>query len=173
LIRKASHKSLAGNERSVWKSHPMENISTTPQIRPYSRPGALAKLDQRTKEARFVRETRDELLVHVGGRPSATQRALIEQLVQIRLRLAVMDRRFAETGAQTDHDSRTYLAWANSYARLLRQLGFAAPKEHAQSLTDYLAAKAASEPHTAPGASPRHSTAPASSPSVASSGAPS
>ena len=25
-----------------------------------------------------------------------------------------MDRKFAETGAQTDHDSRTYLAWSNS-----------------------------------------------------------
>jgi hypothetical protein len=150
----------------------MENITTTSQIRPYSRPGVLAKLDQRTKEARFVRELRDELLVHIGGRPSATQRALIEQLVQIRLRLAVMDRRFAATGAQTDHDSRTYLAWANSYARLLRQLGFAAPKEHAQSLTGYLAAKAASEPHTAPSASPRHPREAASPAAVAGSGRP-
>jgi hypothetical protein len=25
-----------------------------------------------------------------------------------------MDRKFAETGAQTDHDSRMYLAWSNS-----------------------------------------------------------
>jgi hypothetical protein len=141
------------------------NTSSTPGIRPYSHSGTLAKLDQRTKEARLLRETLAELLAHVGGRPSAIQRALIEQLVQIRLRLAVMDRRFAETGAQTDHDSRTYLAWANSYARLLRQLGFAAPKEHAQSLADYLAAKAASEPQTAPGASPP--TAPASPPSGA------
>src|SRR5215472_7849796 len=86
-----------------------------PEIRPYSRPAALAKLDQRTKEARLIRETRAELLAHVGGNPSATQRALIEQLVQIRLRIALMDRKFAESGAQTDHDSRTYLAWANSY----------------------------------------------------------
>jgi hypothetical protein len=138
----------------------MQNRADTPHIHPYSRPNALAKLDQRTKEARLIRDTRTELLAHVGGKPSATQRALIEQLVQIRLRLAVMDRKFAATGAQTDHDSKIYLAWANSYARLLRQLGFAGPKEHAPSLADYLrvkdAAAPASRPHAAPVASPQH-----------------
>jgi hypothetical protein len=118
-----------------------------PQIHPYSRPDTLAKLDQRTKEARLIRETRAELLAHVGAKPSATQRALIEQLAQIKLRLAVMDRKFAETGAQTDHDSRTYLAWANSYARLLRQLG-SLPKERGPALAEYLAQTQGS-PHTA------------------------
>jgi hypothetical protein len=111
---------------------------------PYSTADRLAKLDQRTREGRLTREIRAELIAHVGDQPSATQRALIEQLVQIRLRLALMDRKFAETGGQTDHDSRTYLAWANSYARLLRQLG---PRGHNKaggaSLADYLAAKAA------------------------------
>jgi hypothetical protein len=53
--------------------------------------------------------------------PSTTQRALIEQGVQIKLRSAVMDRLFAESGSMTAHDSRVYLAWANSLARLLRQ----------------------------------------------------
>src|SRR4051812_36159359 len=88
-------------------------------IRAYSGPSTLLKMDQRTKEARLIRETRAELLAHVGGNPSATQRALIEALVQIKLRLAMMDRKFAEAGGQTDHDSRTYLAWANSYGRML------------------------------------------------------
>lgn len=133
---------------------------TAPQIYPYSRLGALARLDQRTKEARLLRETRAELLAHVGGKPSATQRALIEQLVQIRLRLAVMDRKFAETGAQTDHDSRTYLAWANSHARLLRQLGLQGPKEPPPGLAEYLAAKAACGPETTPSMSPLASPAP-------------
>jgi hypothetical protein len=63
----------------------------TAQIAPCSSSVALAKLDQRTKDARLIRETR---AVHVGGNPSVTQRALIEQLVQIKLRLAVMDRNF-------------------------------------------------------------------------------
>ena len=150
----------------------MESTATTPQIHPYSRPGALAKLDQRTKEARLIRETRAELLAHVGGKPSATERALIEQLAQIHLRLAMMDRKFAETGAQTDHDSRTYLAWANSYARLLRQLGFQGPKDHPPGLADYLAARPASGPHAPSGASPRQTPAPSSVPAVARPGRP-
>jgi hypothetical protein len=129
----------------------MESVATTLRIHPYSRQGTLAKLDQRTKEARLIREARAELLVHVGGKPSATQRALIEQLLQIKLRLAVMDRKFAKTGAQTDHDSRTYLAWANSYARLLRQLGLnGVPAERSPSLSEIVASAAATKPTRAP-----------------------
>jgi hypothetical protein len=47
---------------------------------------------------------------------------MIEQAVQIKLRLAVMDRKFVDSGAQTDLDSRTYLAWANCYSRVLCKL---------------------------------------------------
>jgi hypothetical protein len=112
---------------------------------PYSRRAELSKLDQRTREARLMRETRAELVQHCGGRPSVTQSALIEQLVQIKLRLCVMDRKFAETGAQTDHDSRVYLAWTNSFARLLRQLGLQAAPAPRQSLADRLL-RAASHP---------------------------
>jgi hypothetical protein len=74
----------------------------------------MAKLDQRTKEARLMRETRAALVAHVGGKPSAVQSAMIERACQLTLRIVAMDRKFAETGAQTDHDSRTYLAWSNS-----------------------------------------------------------
>ena len=109
----------------------------------YSRPAGLAQLDQRTEEARSIRETRAELLAHVGGDPSATQRALIEQLVQIKLRLAVMDRKFCQTRAQTDHDSRTYLAWANTSARSLRQLGMEGVKRRGPTLADHFAARIA------------------------------
>ncbi len=48
---------------------------------------------------------------------------LINQAVQLTVRIASMDRKFTETEQQTEHDSRTYLAWANSLSRLLRQLG--------------------------------------------------
>jgi hypothetical protein len=116
---------------------------TASQVAPYSRPAALTKLDQRTKEARLIRKTRAELLAHVGGDPSATQRALIKQLVQIKLRLAVMDRKFCQTGAQTDHDSRTYLAWANTYARSLRQFGMESVKRPGPTLADHFAARTA------------------------------
>jgi hypothetical protein len=72
--------------------------------------------------ARLMREYRTELINHCGAHPTATQRQLIEQMLQIKLRLTLMDCRFAQTGEQTEHDSRTYLAHANSYSRLLRQL---------------------------------------------------
>src|SRR4029077_8360806 len=39
---------------------------------------------------------------------------MIERACQLTLRIVAMDRKFAETGAQTDHDSRTYLPWSNS-----------------------------------------------------------
>jgi phage shock protein A len=112
------------------------------QIRAYSRPAALAKLDQRTVEARLMRETRADLEKHVGGTPSAVQQALIEQAAQLRLRLAVMDAKFAETSAQTDHDSRTYLAWSNSYSRLMRLLGMKGPAPKVPTLEDIRAGRA-------------------------------
>jgi hypothetical protein len=103
------------------------------------------------------------LTAHAGGEPSATQRALIEQAVQIKLRLAVMDRKFAETGAQTEHDGRQYLAWANSLARLLRQLGMQGTEPRPPSIAEYFAAKAAATPTSGPpeahNASPQKSAA--------------
>jgi hypothetical protein len=96
----------------------------------------MAKLDGRTREARLMREARADLEKHVGGTASAVQHALIEQAVQLRLRLAVMDSRFAETGAQTDHDVRHYLAWSNSYSRLLRLLGMKGPPPKVPTLAE-------------------------------------
>ena len=118
-----------------------ESTQKTRVVKPYSRPAALAKLDQRTKEARVLREIREELTHHVGNNPSATQRALIDQAAQLKLRLAVMDRTFAENNKTTGHDTRDYLAWANSYTRLLRQLGIKGTTDRALNLNDYLAAR--------------------------------
>ena len=111
----------------------------TRKVGPYTRPAALAKLDQRTKEARLVRETRAELTAHVGANPSATQRQLIERAVQLTLRVAMMDRKFAQTGVQTELDSRTYLAWSACLSRALRDLGLKASAEKPKSLQQHLA----------------------------------
>jgi hypothetical protein len=117
-------------------------IAQMRSIRPYSRPDVLAKIDGRTREARLLKSTIGELTAHVGGKPSAVQVALIGQLAQLRLRIAVMDRKMAEDGAgeMTPHDERTYLAWHNSYTRGLHRLGVkgTAP-EKTRSLADYLA----------------------------------
>ena len=97
-----------------------------PQLGPYSHPATLAKLDGRTREARLMRGTRAALIAHVGGRPSVVQQTLIERACQLQIRIAMMDRAFADGGGQTEHDSRTYLAWSNSLTRTLRELGIAA-----------------------------------------------
>jgi hypothetical protein len=110
-------------------------------LTPYSAPNALAKLDGRTREARLMQQVRKELTEHVGGSPSATQRALIERAVNISVRLAVMDQRFAETKTQTEHDSRTYLAWSNSLTRTMRALGLKGASNRTPTLADYLAQK--------------------------------
>jgi hypothetical protein len=88
-------------------------------INPEWRPAMLGKLDRRIWQSRLQREVRLELIEHVGGNPSAAQLALIDQIAQIRLRLAMFDRKHAERGRMSAHDSRTYLAWANSYSRML------------------------------------------------------
>ena len=137
-----------GNARvaEMLETADLTRVAATQRIRPPYRPVALAKLDQRTKEARLMRETRAALVAHVGGKPSAVQSAMIERACQLTLRIVAMDRKFAETGEQTDHDSRTYLAWSNSLTRTLRQLGLKGAATEPPSLADYLAARAKDDP---------------------------
>jgi hypothetical protein len=98
-----------------------------------------------------MRETRAELVAHVGGKPTAVQSAMIERACQLTLRIVAMDRTFAETGAQTDHDSRTYLAWSNSLTRTLTQLGVAgATTGREPSIADLLVQPAGPSPRVAP-----------------------
>jgi hypothetical protein len=114
------------------------------QIGPYSRPSVLSKLDQRTREARLVRETRADLLAHLGGNASATQRALIDQAVSLKLHIALMDRKASETGGiMSERDGRQYLAWANALSRLLRQLGMKGAPERPRTLADIRARQTA------------------------------
>jgi len=114
----------------------------TAAIGPYSGPVTLSKIDGRTKEARLIRETRAELTAHVGGKPSATQRQLIERVCQLTLRVCAMDRKFADAGAHTLHDTNQYLAWSNSLGRALRDLGMkAAVNRSTPGLQEYLAAR--------------------------------
>jgi hypothetical protein len=99
----------------------------------------LEKMDGRTKEARLMRDLRRELTAHVGGSPSATQRALIERASWLTLHTAQIDGKIADGGRLTEHDARMYLAWSNSLTRCLRQLGMQAAAQKPPTLTDYLA----------------------------------
>ena len=130
--------------RTVSEVRAMSESTAPADKSPRGRPKvALPMTDGRSKERVRLRTYRKELVAHVGGRPSATQSAIIEQAIQIRLRLGVMDDKFAASGAMTEHDSRSYLAWANSYTRLMRQLGLAPAKAPAPTLSDYIGARAA------------------------------
>ena len=90
-----------------------------------------------------MRETRAELTAHVGGNPSATQRALIERAVQLTLRIGAMDRKFGQSGEMTEHDSRTYLAWSACLSRAMRDLGLKPAASAPPSLREHIAARSA------------------------------
>lgn len=105
---------------------------------PYSRGAALAKLDGRTLEGRLARDVRADLIKHVGAAPSTTQIMLIDSIVQLQLRIAAMDRKFAESAATSEHDTRTYLAWAAALRRALRELGLKGAPQRPPSLKDII-----------------------------------
>ena len=112
------------------------------RIGPHSRPDVLAKIDGRRREARLLQNIRQELTQHVGGAPSATQRALIERAAWLTLHVALMDAKLMEEGegaTLSERDGRQYLAWSNSLTRTLRELGHkGAPPKPAKSLQEFL-----------------------------------
>lgn len=111
---------------------------TISKVGPYSRPPALAKLDGRRRESRLMRDTRAELVQHVGGSPSAVQRRLIDRAATLALRLALMDAK-APDGGMSERDAREYLCWNNAYVRTLRELGMQAAPAPKRTLAEYLA----------------------------------
>jgi hypothetical protein len=117
------------------------------EVGPYSRPNVLAKLDGRRREARLMQTVRDELTDHVGGNPTAPQRALIERAAMLTLHVALMDAKVMEpdAGPLSERDSRQYLAWSNALTRIMRDLGADKPKSNKpqRSLQDLIAGQAA------------------------------
>ena len=95
-----------------------------PALGPFSAQHRLTKLDGRTREARLAASTREGLLKHIGHPASATEEMLIERCVQLSVRIALMDRRFAERCEMTEAETNTYLAWSAALSRLLNQLAF-------------------------------------------------
>jgi len=91
-----------------------------------------------------MRRVRADLIAHVGGKPSATQRMLVERAVTLSLYVSKLDSKLLKNGSMTEHDSRTYLAWSNSLTRTLRELGLGKPQDApGNRLQQHLAGKAA------------------------------
>lgn len=95
----------------------------TRQLGPYSRFHAIAEIDQRTKEAQLMCRVRDELTAHVGGRPSAVERLLIERATMLSLRVAQIDIKIMAGEVLTLHDNQHALSWNNALRRTLSELG--------------------------------------------------
>ena len=128
---------------------PMTDFAPTPAELEADRGGSLeiasnsiaspGRLHGNSAERRAAARLRADLIAHCGGRPSATQMAMIDQATELKLRLSVMDQDVIRTSRRSAHASRDYLAWSNSMVRLLRQLGLKGAAEKPPSLRDYLA----------------------------------
>jgi hypothetical protein len=88
------------------------------QVGPYSSEGALAGVDARSREWRYLQKRRADLVAHVGGSPSAIQLQLIERCAILMLRCRMLDRRMMEN-ALTGNDSTQFCAWSNALSRTL------------------------------------------------------
>ncbi len=111
--------------------------------RPPEDMSGILTTDRKSVVGRLAGELRAALHRQLGPRRTAVQEALVAQIVQLRLRLAMADLRWVEQGgALSLHDSNRYLAWSNSYVRALRALGLdrVAADGVAPSLAEALAA---------------------------------
>jgi hypothetical protein len=81
-----------------------------------------AGIDGRSKEGRYLRAIEAELVDHLGGQTSTTQRIAIHRAARIMLRLEIFDQRLS-AGEFTAHDARIYNALQNSLRLMLKELG--------------------------------------------------
>jgi hypothetical protein len=124
-------------------------LSTIGQMRlkPDSRSlgrGALGDaIDGRSREGKFVRRIESELLEQLGDNPSFAQVLLVRRAARAALKLELYDRKLAEGGEVTSHDSRMYGGLSNNLRLLLREIssqGVAKSKaKAATNLNDILA----------------------------------
>jgi hypothetical protein len=93
-----------------------------------------------------MRQVRADLIRHVGGRPSATQKMMIERAVTLTGYLARLDAEALSPAGLSDHRRREYLAADGSLRRTLREIGLKGAAATPPSLADYLAARGKGDP---------------------------
>ncbi len=94
----------------------------------------------RSREGQLYRAVRAELIAHCGGAPSIAERTIINRLAMMQLHLAHLDESMFRDGGLSPHATREYLAWCNSVAKLLRQLGLKGAAERPPTTAEALAA---------------------------------
>lgn len=87
----------------------------------------LRILDGNAPEAHFLRRVQKDLVEHVGGSPTAPQRAIIAKIAWAELRCLLLDKKLIES-RETPYDHDTYLAHANSLSRWYKLLGIKQPE---------------------------------------------
>jgi hypothetical protein len=122
-------------------SPPPKSSGNRGKLGPYSKRlqrGAIGNIcDGRSSLGRFIRHLEAELVAHVGGKPSITQRMMIDRLIKIRLQLDLLDEKLAK-GDWTPHDCRTHGGLLNAYRLTARELGLEAAAERVPSLAEHL-----------------------------------
>jgi hypothetical protein len=105
----------------------------------YSCNRSLIELDKRSREWRLMRGVRHDLTTHIGGKPNAAQRMLIERAAILSLRVAMLDQKIVAGEILTTMDNNQYLAWSNSLVRTITRLGINPATAPQPSLGDVLA----------------------------------
>lgn len=122
------------------------------QSSPRQRQPKVPSCDRRSADHRLMRRVRAELVRHVGGKPTATQSGIIDQIGWLTLYVTRMNRTALETGGvHSAHAAKQFLAYQNSLTRALARLGLASapgpeltPAErHAAFLASFATDKAA------------------------------
>ncbi|HQT89610.1 MAG TPA: hypothetical protein PK677_13845 [Acidiphilium sp.] len=117
-------------------THPKRTRVIDPQTRPIQWAGK-----RNTRLGYLYTALRAELVKHIGGAPNAAQRALIDRIAMVQVRMAIMDEKMFRDGDLSEHAGREYLAWANSMSRMLQALGLDGAPAPQPTLADYLASK--------------------------------
>lgn len=124
-----------------------------PRRRPSESLSVVVPIDCRTHAGKAAQALRIALLSQIGPKPAPAKLALVQQLIQLKLRLVMLDQNFlAAGGVQSAHEAAQYLSWSNSYVRGLKALGLDAIGDAVMSLADALAAGAHAAPPAAPAA---------------------
>ncbi len=85
----------------------------------------MGKIVGSTALGRFIRNLEAELVAHVGGHPSITQRLLIDRIIKLRLQLDRLDERLDADGELSEHACRLRMAAENRLRLDLVALGLA------------------------------------------------
>jgi hypothetical protein len=136
----------SGFSRYNWVSNNEKYPWINPMIGPNSTSGRLAKLDGRSKEAKFQRQVQTELIGALGGEDRVTfaQRMLVGLAAIKALRLMMLAERLIAENNPPEEVDRRFAWFSNSLRRDLQALGLErAANAKVPSLSSYIQGHAA------------------------------